>query len=116
MCPNDVRPTLDALAAKLGEIPGPDRERELDELFSQARELSRGTAPECRAALDAALAALSLLDRYGTLLAGLAGEGGRRAVERERGRWAELLDSARVRLAKGRPVVIHLSRRRGRTA
>lgn len=87
---------------------------DLDDLFAEAKARAAGSDREAREAASVARAVLAVLDRHAGLLSGLAGGEGARTVERERGRWAELLDGARAHLAHGEPVTIYESPRRQR--
>jgi hypothetical protein len=87
-------------------------DEELDDLYEEAREASAGPDRSARRALRTAEAVLLTLRRYGHLVAQLAGPDGAAVVERERGRWQELLDATRVRLAHGEPVVVYAESRR----
>ena len=87
---------------------------DLDDLFREMEAKASGTDRESREAIEIGRAVLLTLQRYAGLMSGLVGGRGARTLERERGRWAELVDSTRVRMAKGAPVVIYESRPRGR--
>lgn len=78
-----------------------------EDAFSEIREMAEGTPAQAAAAFAAAKKVRDALDRYAGLVGSLAGPAGQAVVERERGRWEELIDRLRVRLAGGRAVVVY---------
>jgi hypothetical protein len=89
---------------------------DLDDLFAEARENAGGTDREARHAVRLARSVLVVLDRHAGLVAALARGRANRLLAGECGRWQELLDATRARLADGAPVLIYESRRRSRRA
>ena len=113
MSTNRTNLTLSSLVTMLaGSAAGGTTCRgvDLDDLHAETQAIAGGSDRDAKRALCSARAVLLTLNRYGDLVARLAGSEGAAVVERERGRWQELLDSTLVRLAKGEPVVIHRDR------
>lgn len=111
-----------ALLGLVREVLGTENEavadaaRELEELFECARRWLDGSGREVREALRIAMEVLSVVDRYEPMLVGLGGDAGTAAVRRERGRFGEILDDGRVRLAPEGGVVVFQTGSRRRTA